>query len=906
MDYRDTLHLPRTNFSMRGELATKEPALLQRWRDQALYEQILQARASGPRFVLHDGPPYANGHLHHGHILNKILKDIVVKDRTMQGMHCAFVPGWDCHGLPIEVQVDKKLGAAKATMSKGEVRRACRAYAEEYVGIQRREFERLGVLGRWDAPYQTMHPAYEARTLRELARFVEQGLVYKGLRPVNWCAVHQTALAEAEVEYDDHTSPSIYVALRLLDPDADIVIWTTTPWTLPANRAVSVHPDFEYASYPVRGRMRIVARALLPEFLQAIGERFDEANIGRSWRGTELQGVLYRHPLLARDCPILAGEHVALEATGCVHTAPGHGGDDFEMGRRHDLEIASPVDARGVFTDGPFTGEHVFKANPKIIAHLAAAGSLLSPPDATVRHRYAHCWRCHQPIILRATEQWWVAVDQPYAGGASLRDRALAALQEVQWIPGWGQDRIRGMLEARPDWCLSRQRVWGVPIAVVYCDTCGAAKLDAALMHKVADRFEVEGADAWFTRSVLELCGDLRCEGCGGTTFRKEEDILDVWFDSGVSYAAVIEDGGLGQVDGPPVDLVLEGSDQHRGWFHSSLLCALATREQPPYRAVLTHGFVVDGQGKKISKSKGNFVDPFKGIDEQGAELLRLWVAAEDYRNDIRISDEILRRLSDLYRKVRNTIRFMLGNVSDFDPNLPMPPLRSLDRYALALNQTVGERVRAAYQSASFHVVVQTLNEWCTVHLSAFYLDILKDRLYCSAAASDLRRGAQAALYLITRDLLRLMAPILSFTAEEAWASLPRLAGDPTSVHLAMYPGIAEPHAIMHLRKEVADPASVQQFETLRGLRERVNAALERARRDKVIGSSTEAAVVVDATAAERDAAAVTSVADFLIVSQVSLGASLLVEKAPGTKCPRCWLFHGGRDLCSRCQEVLQ
>jgi isoleucyl-tRNA synthetase len=567
-NYKDTLQLPQTLFEMRAGLAEKEPAQLGRWRAERLYEAIERAHANEPLFLLHDGPPYANGHLHHGHILNKILKDIVVKERTMSGQHAPYVPGWDCHGLPVEVGVEKELGPKKATMSKLEVRRACRAYAERFVKIQREEFERLGVFGRWDEPYLTMSPSYEAQTLRELAKIVAHGLVYKGLRPVNWCATHQTALAEAEVEYEDHSSPSIYVALALVRPPAgvaqetDLVIWTTTPWTLPANLAVAAHPDFEYVAYPVRGRLRLVALGLIESFLAAVGEPpFEAQKVAARYKGKDLTSLTYRRPLGTGEGPVLLGEHVTLEAgTGLVHTAPGHGVEDFELGKKHGLPTLSPVDGCGAFTAEcgipELVGVNVFKANERIVEMLVERSMLLNRPGDTVTHRYAHCWRCHRPIVTRATEQWWVALDKPYAEGPSLRERALAVLPKVTWIPAWGYDRIRGMLATRPDWCLSRQRTWGVPIVVAYCNHCGEAVLDTDRMMRVADWFEKEGADAWFERSLEELMGPLSCKKCGGNSFRKEEDILDVWFDSGVSFAAVVERQGFGHAEGAPVDFI--------------------------------------------------------------------------------------------------------------------------------------------------------------------------------------------------------------------------------------------------------------------------------------------------------------------------------------------------------------
>ncbi len=936
VEYKDTLNLPKTPFEMRAGLAQKEPKLLESWQQSDLYGQILKARESGPRFAFHDGPPYANGHLHHGHILNKILKDIVVKDRTMRGFATTFVPGWDCHGLPIEVQVDKELGKKKTEMTRAEVRKACRVYADKFVGIQRDEFMRLGVFARWQEPYRTMAYPYEAQTLRELAKFAKAGLLYKGLRPVNWCLVHQTALAEAEVEYEDHASPSVYVAFPLdklpagLNAKAaDLVIWTTTPWTLPANLAISLHPEYDYIALEVKGRVRIVARPLVESFLAAVkAPAFAESQVLGQWKGRALEGLTYTHPLNAKHCPIILGEHVTLEAgTGCVHTAPGHGPEDFDIGRKYGLGVLSPVDAKGCFTAeaGVFVGENVFAANPKVVAELLRLGVLLNDPHDTVSHRYAHCWRCHKPIILRATEQWFVSLDKPFNNGPTLRERALAALKQVTWVPHWGEDRIRGMLETRPDWCLSRQRTWGVPIGVAYCEKCNHPVVSYEKMNRAAELFEKEGADAWFTRSVEELMGPLTCEKCGHTGFRKEEDILDVWFDSGVSFAAVMEREGLGHKDGPTVDLYLEGSDQHRGWFHSSLLCSLATREQPPYRTVLTHGFVVDGNGKKISKSLGNATDPFETIKKDGAEMFRLWVAGEDYHEDIRLSQQILERLSDTYRKTRNTIRYLLGNLSDFNPNTDMVAaanLQLLDRYALTLTHDATLRMDQAYLAYDFHVVLRELSELCTVELSAFYLDILKDRLYASGQTSAKRRSAQTALYVIARDLLRLMAPIFCFTAEEAWRHLPRLSGDPESVHLALIPGLKEPaqiEALWHALQGEKDSLA-QRYLPAREVRRQVNMALEEARQQKKIGSSVEAAVtllgpagVIEPLTRMGDS----EVADLLIVSAVKLqvqGDALVVnvDRASGTKCPRCWLYRNDIGqveahpaLCRRCAEAL-
>jgi isoleucyl-tRNA synthetase len=970
VEYKDTLHLPQTAFEMRAGLAQKEPQMLQQWAQQKLYERILEARKNGPTFVLHDGPPYANGTLHHGHILNKVLKDMVVKDRTMAGFYAPYVPGWDCHGLPIEVQVDKELGRRKQSMDHGEFRAACRAYAQRFVTQQCDSFRRLGVLGRWDNPYLTMSHAYEAATLRQFAAFLQTGLVYKGLRPVNWCLVHQTALAEAEVEYEAHRSPSVYVAFAVLPgsgtlqlPDnVDLVIWTTTPWTLPANRAIAVHADLQYVAYPVAGRLRLVEESLLESFLAAVGGGAVDAKlIAGRYAGSSLAGLRTQHPFLPRESPVVCAAHVTAEAgTGCVHTAPAHGADDFALGRKHGLSLDSPVNNYGVLDDsaGPFAGKKVMAVNADIIAALAESKALLSPTDLTVDHRYPHCWRCHRPIIIRATEQWFVAMDKPFevaaqgghralpaAGDAqsqTLRQRALAAVESLTWVPLWGQKRMQAMLKNRPDWCLSRQRLWGVPVAVVYCERCSQPVASPDLVRRVADVVEAQGADVWFSQPLEALCGKLVCAGCGHTGFRRETDILDVWFDSGVSFAAVVERENLarhkeGAQQQAPIDLVLEGSDQHRGWFQAALLCALTTRGQPAYKTVLTHGFVVDGSGKKISKSKGNFIDPAATIEKDGAELLRLWVAGEDHRDDVRLSKEIMTRLTDSYRKIRNTLRYLLGNLADFDPQQHLqtgPQLLELDAFMLGLHLRNVKRVRQAYETYAFHTGISALIDYCTVDLSAFYLDILKDRLYASQAGGTPRRSAQSVLYIIARDLLRLLAPIFCFTAEEAWAHLHKFPGDPSSVHLSLYPGVqlaagagvthADPPSVVALCQSATEhfDALLLKYAPLREVRRVVNAALEEARRQKVVGASVQASVhlqlpIVLATALQPFS--MVELADFFIVSAVRTTHSaqldavvVTVQPAPGSKCARCWLIRNdvGKHtahvtLCGRCVEAL-
>ena len=942
-DHKNTLNLPSTSFEMRANLAQKEPKFLEQWAARGLYDEIVAARRGKKTFVLHDGPPYANGALHHGHILNKVLKDLIVKDRTMAGLSVSYVPGWDCHGLPIEQQVDKALGSKKATMQPHEVAQACRDYANKFVDSQRASFKRLGVMGDWDHPYRTMDAPYEAQTMREFARLTEAGLIYKSLRPVHWCTVHKTALAEAEVEYAEKSSPSLYVAFRA-HPDArlqavaapvDLVIWTTTPWTLPANVAVVVHPELTYVVYRLGERHVLVAEATLEHFLKAVGEPADEGaraqGIVARYEGAALTGLTYDHPFLPRQGRVVADTFVEVETgTGCVHTAPAHGVDDFRVGQEAGLEVVSGVDDRGVLcaVAGPFAGATLKDANPKIIAHLAQSGALLSDPTKSIQHRYAHCWRCHQPIITRATEQWFMAMDKPFAQGPTLRQRAMACLQDVQFIPQWGVDRIGGMLEGRPDWCLSRQRTWGVPIPVVYCRGCNTPKLSPELMRKVAERVETEGASAWLSHDLKTLVGALRCDACGGEDFRKETDILDVWFDSGVSYAAVLEARELGHRQGPPADLYLEGSDQHRGWFHSSLLTSLATRQRPPYRAVLTHGFVVDGEGRKISKSLGNFTDPFKAIEREGAELWRLWAASEDYQQDVRVSAQIFKQLSDTYRKIRNTLRYLLGNLSGFDPQkdaVTWEALEPIDRYAVARADEAQQAIRAAFEQYTFHVGQQRLLQWCNLELSSFYFDILKDRLYASLPTSRARRAAQTALAFILHDMVRVMAPIFAFTAEEVWQAMPKTRHDAPSVHLALYPELDDSSSIQSLRAHARDeaPALHALFAQVATVRRTALSALEEARQQKRIGSSVQAQLVLTAGGqVHKELAAISEAAwaDYLIVSQVTLRVTedddtplrVVVEPAEGDKCPRCWLYRelkpaqdpAGSALCARCTEA--
>jgi isoleucyl-tRNA synthetase len=937
-EWKDTVNLPRTDFPMKANLPTSEPDALARWAAMDLYGKIRAQRSGAPKFVLHDGPPYANGNIHMGHALNKVLKDFVVKSRSMDGFDAPYVVGFDCHGLPIELQVDRELGPKKREMSTADFCRACRAYAERFIGTMTAQFERLGVLGTWAQPYLTMDFRYQAAIARAFGRFVEQGLVYKGKKPVHWCIHCRTALAEAEVEYEDHTSPSIYVEFPLPEANSaalaervpalagravSVLIWTTTPWTIPSNMAVAFHPDFDYVAFDVSGRAVIVAEGRAAAVAAESGVALDTPIA--TMKGEVFDRVRFRHPLYERDSLGVLADYVTLDAgTGAVHTAPGHGADDFRTGVKYGLEIYAPIGPAGHFLDTVelFGGMRVFDANPKVEEALKERGRLWH--RQSFAHTYPHCWRCHNPVIFLATSQWFIALDEARvtrgAEAETLRNAALGEVDhEVAWIPAWGHDRIYNMVANRPDWCISRQRAWGVPIPALDCVTCGEAVVSPAIVEKAAAVFDRYGADAWYERPTEEFVPEgLTCSSCGGTTFEREMNILDVWFDSGSSHEAVLS---VRPELTWPADIYIEGSDQHRGWFQSSLLVGIGTRGHAPFREVLTHGFIVADDGRKMSKSLGNSIEPKDVIKQSGADILRLWVSMSDYTQEIRLGKEVLARASEAYRKIRNTLRYLLANLYDFNPGsdlVPMHELEEVDRYILARYAEVALKVRKAYAAYEYGTIFQAVNSFATVDLSAFYADVTKDRIYTFAATSRARRSAQTAMYLMVDGLARLLAPILSFTADELWRHLPDR--DVESVHMALFPDAAMLEALV-------DPELLHQWQRLATLRERVLAEIEPLRKDKQIGSSLQARVVLSAN--EKDLAFLESYAAQLpmlfIVSEVVLrpapadvdahaeaGPRVTIERAGGIKCERCWRYVPSVSdqpewlgLCDRCHDAL-
>lgn len=925
-DYSKTLNLPKTDFPMRGNLPEREPEFLEFWTKEKLYEQKKKAAKGKPKFVLHDGPPYANGNIHLGTALNKILKDIIIKYKGLRGFDAPYVPGWDTHGLPIEHAAIKNLGLNRHELDPLTLRNECKQYALKCLNMQREDFKRLGVIGDWENPYITLRPYFEAKQIEVFGEMAKKGYIYKGLKTVYWCPSCETALAEAEIEYAEKKSHSLFVKFPLIDAKGKLpegvspeqvfaVIWTTTPWTIPANMAISLHPRFDYSWVQFGDEVYLLATELIDSVVAA--NHLGEYTILGHVTGQDLEGLIFKHPFIDRQSPILVGEHVTLEAgTGCVHTAPGHGQEDFEIGMKYKLPIYCPVDGQGKMTKeaGKFEGLSVEDANVPVIKELAAVHMLLG--KGTIRHQYAHCWRCKNPVIYRATEQWFASVD-------GFRDEALKAIQDVKWIPSWGEERIHNMVADRHDWCISRQRVWGVPIPIFYCNHCNEHIINDDTIQAVKTLFASEGSDAWWAKSAEEILPEgFVCPQCGEKGFRKESDIMDVWFDSGSSHAAVLEQREELKW---PADIYLEGSDQHRGWFQSSLLTSVATKGRAPYDSVLTHGFVVDGEGRKMSKSIGNVIFPPEVIKKYGADILRLWVASADYKADIRISPAILKQMSEVYRKIRNTFRYILGNLADFDPekdHVAYGDLLEIDRWALLRLEQVRAKVTQAYEDYEYHTLYHTVHNFCTVDLSAIYLDILKDRLYTERPDSVGRRAAQTTIYTIMMDLLTMLTPVLSFTCEEIWRYVPKMVGMSTSVQLSKWP---EEH------REYLDSKLEEKWTQILALRGEITKALEEARRSKTIGHSLDADVTIYAAGDAYEAlkAVKDELATILIVSRVSLiegldsaneadfsstefGLKVAVKTATGEKCERCWMYSDtvGKNaehqtLCKRCASVL-
>ncbi len=924
-DYNSTMNLPKTDFPMRAGLPTREPVALGDWYKDELYENILKRNEGKPLYILHDGPPYANGKIHLGTALNKILKDFVLRYKNMSGFKAPYVPGYDTHGLPTELKARKAAGMkSDAQVSPLELRKMCKEYALGFVDSQRDQFKRLGVLGEWDNPYLTLKPEFVARQVEIFGEMANKGYIYKGLKPVYWCPECHTALAEAEIEYAEDPCHSIYVKFKVTDDAGKLsqlgaeldktyfVIWTTTTWTLPSNVAICVGPNYDYGVYKANGEYYVMATALVDSVMNAAGiEQYEE--IG-TIKGSELEYMKAAHPFLDRTSHLIVGDHVTLESgTGCVHTAPGHGVDDFEVCRNYkDIPMVVGVDDKGIMTEdaGQFAGITTDEANKAIALHLEKTGYLFAL--SKIIHQYPHCWRCKSPILFRATEQCFCSI-------SDFSEAALDAIKQVKWIPGWGEDRISNMVRDRSDWCISRQRTWGVPIPIFYCEDCGEQLINEETIKFIADTFRKEGADAWYAKDAAELMpkGTV-CKKCGCSSFRKETDIMDVWFDSGSTHAAVLDERDYLTF---PADLYLEGADQYRGWFQSSLLTAVATKGIAPYKAVVTHGWVVDGEGKKMSKSLGNTIEPEEIVSQYGADILRLWVASSDYHADIRISKDILKQLSESYRKIRNTARFILGNIGDFDPNtdsVSYDKLESIDVWALARLNDLIEKVKTAYDNFEYHIIYHAIHNFCVVDMSNFYLDVIKDRLYCEKADSDTRRAAQTAMYKILDALTLMLAPIISFTADEIWQFMPHDSSrDKENVMFNDYPSAIEINAGAEFMAE---------WDKIHAIRDDVKKEIENARNAKVIGASLDSKITLYATGSELELLKKFEdmLSAILIASKVELiaedggnfkgteGIGVTVEKAGGCKCERCWTYSDtvGQNseletLCARCAEIL-
>ena len=925
-DYNQTLNLPQTEFAMRAGLPQREPEMFKKIDEQDIYGKIIKKNEGRPKYVLHDGPPYANGDIHLGTALNKVLKDFIVKYKNMAGFCAPYVPGWDTHGLPIELKAIKKIGVDRAVLSPVDLRRHCKEFALSYVDNQRNQFKRLGSIGDYSNPYLTLTPEFEAKQIEIFGDMAEKGYIYKGLKPVYWCPTCETALAEAEIEYAEDPCHSIYVKFRVTDdkgklsalgadPDKTyFVIWTTTTWTLPANVAVCIGPEYTYAVVKANGEFYVIAEELVAATMQA--GKIDEYEIVGRAKGSELELIETAHPFIDRTSLVIVGNHVTLESgTGCVHTAPGHGVEDFEVCRNYpQIPIVVPVDSKGYMTEeaGQFAGLSTNDANKAIAIHLEETGSLFAIQK--IIHQYPHCWRCKDPVLFRATKQWFCSID-------GFKDAAIKAIEGVNWIPEWGEERIKGMVRDRSDWCISRQRTWGVPIPIFYCEKCGKEHIDKDSIKAVAELFRKNGSDAWYTTDAADiLANGTVCKECGHNVFTKETDIMDVWFDSGSSHAAVLQ-----QRDGLtwPADLYLEGADQYRGWFQSSLLTSVAWSGKAPYKAVCTHGWVVDGEGKKMSKSLGNGILAEEILDEYGADILRLWVASSDYHADIRISKDILKQLSEGYRKIRNTARYILGNISDFDPNKNMvkfDDMAEIDKWALIKLEELKQKVYDAYDAFEFHQVYHSIRDFCIVDMSNFYLDVLKDRLYCDKTDGISRRAAQSAMYIILNSLTRMLAPILAFTAEEIWQSMPHLESENTeNVLLNDMPS----------KEEIAAEAGfMDKWERIHAVKDAVKKQLEELRSQKVIGSSLDAEVKLfaDGELYEFLGSVEAILPQVLIVSKVSVvkgnggkcdeelkELGIEAAKAGGAKCARCWTYSDSvgcdaehPEICERCAAVVK
>ena len=934
-DLKSTLNLPKTDFPMKAKLPEREPEQLAAWENMGLYHRIMDSRAAAPLFVFHDGPPYPTGEIHLGTGLNKVLKDMIVKSKTMAGFRTPYVPGWDCHGLPIETKVEKELGGKTDKVSAAEFRRMCREFALGYIDAHRREFKRLGVFGQWEKPYLTMDPSYEACVASAFLTFLEKGYIYRGLKPVYWCIYDRTALAEAEVEYEDHTSPSIWVKFPVVSgeksnklgigADVSALIWTTTPWTLPANRALAFHPDYEYVVVDSAAGKLLLAEERLsdPELIVLLGlER--GARFTKVGKGCELEGVQFQHPFLKElRVPGVLADYVTLDqGSGIVHTAPGHGAEDFATGQKYGLEAYAPLDDDGRFVEGlpEYKGKTVFEANPAIISLLTERGMLVG--EKKFPHSYPHCWRCHEPVIFRATEQWFIQLDDgsatvPAPKAPALRVRALEEIKKVKWLPAWGEERIHNMIVDRPDWCISRQRFWGIPLIIFYCDACGKRLDDFKALRNVIPFFEREGADAWYTHSAEELLPPGTKCSCGKANWSKESDILDVWFESGSSNLAVLQ-----KREGKPrADVYLEGPDQFRGWFQSSLMVAIGVDGVRPYDQVVTHGWTLDEKGRPMSKSLGNAMEPKEICEKWGADLLRVWVSSQDYTADVRLSDATMTQLAEAYRKIRNTFRFALSNLYDFDPerdSVPDADLWEMDAWMLRRTGVLARQCQEWYANFEFHRVYHALHDFCTVDLSAFYFDVLKDRLYTFAPKNLGRRSAQTAVYRIASALVRLIAPTLAFTSEEVWMHLPPSSSKTESVHMSLFPAAED-------LEEVLDTSRSAAWERLLTVREAVLRALEPVRAAKTISGGLEARVILVATDELLDLLRKYSpyLPGLFIVSQVEIaeghvegavpaagieGLQIRIERARGAKCERCWNYstHVGESaeyptLCERC-----